>query len=59
MGVSDGQLSPVRLCDLMGCNLSGSSVCGLVQARILECAVISFSSAEGMAGGKSQGGLEN
>ena len=51
--------SCLTLCNLMDCSLSGSSVHGLVQARILECVVISFSSVEGMVGGKSQGGLEN
>ena len=31
------------LCDPMDCSLPGSSVCGILQARILEWAVISFS----------------
>ena len=43
----------------MDCSLSGSSVCGLVQERILECVVISLSNVEDVVGGKSQGGLEN
>ena len=31
------------LCDPMNCSLSGSSVHGIFQARILECVAISFS----------------
>ena len=31
------------LCDPMDCSLPGSSVCGILQARILEWAAISFS----------------
>ena len=31
------------LCDLLDCSLSGSSVCGILQARILEWVAISFS----------------
>ena len=34
--------SPI-LCDPMDCNLSGSSVHGISQARVLEWVVISFS----------------
>ena len=30
-------------CDPMDCSLSGSSIHGILQARILECAAISFS----------------
>jgi len=33
----------LSLCDSMDCSLPGSSVCGILQARILEWAVISFS----------------
>ena len=36
------QLCPT-LCDPMGCSLSGSSIQRIFQARILECAAISFS----------------
>ena len=36
-------LSRVRLCDPMGCNPSGSSFHGILQARILEWVAISFS----------------
>ena len=36
-------LSRVQLCDPMDCNLPGSSVCGIFQARILEWVAISFS----------------
>ena len=35
-------LSRVRLCDPMGCSLPGSSVHGILQARILEWVAISF-----------------
>ena len=35
-------LSRVRLCDPMDCNLSGSSVCWILQARLLEWVSISF-----------------
>ena len=31
------------LCDPMDCSLPGSSVCGILQARILECVAISSS----------------
>ena len=31
------------LCDLMGCNLPGSSVHGIIQARVLELVAISSS----------------
>ena len=34
---------PVRLCDPMDCNPPGSSVHGIVQARLLEWVAISFS----------------
>ena len=37
-------LSHVRLCDPMDCGLPGSSVHGILQARILEWIAISFSS---------------
>ena len=33
----------LTLCDHMDCSLPGSSVCGLLQARILECVAISSS----------------
>ena len=33
----------LTLCDPMDCSLPGSSVCGILQARILEGVVISFS----------------
>ena len=36
-------LSCPTLCDPMDCSLSGSSVCGILQARILEWVAISFS----------------
>ena len=36
------QLCPT-LCDLMGCSLLGSSICGIFQARILEWVAITFS----------------
>ena len=36
-------LSHVQLCDHMGCSLSGSSVHGIFQARILEWVAISYS----------------
>ena len=36
-------LSRVRLCNLMGCSPPGSSVHGILQARILEWVAISFS----------------
>ena len=36
-------LSCVQLCDLMDCSLPGSSVHGILQARILEWVAISFS----------------
>ena len=36
-------LSRVRLCDAMDCNLPGSSVHEILQARILEWVAISFS----------------
>ena len=36
-------LSRVRLCNPMGCSPPGSSVRGLLQARTLEWAAISFS----------------
>ena len=35
--------SCLTLCDPMGCNLPGSSVHGIIQARVLEWAAISFS----------------
>ena len=35
--------SCLTLCDLMDCNLPGSSVHGIFQARVLECVAISFS----------------
>ena len=35
------------LCDTMNCNPPGSSVNGILQARILEWAAISFSSSDG------------
>ena len=38
-------LSRVRLCDLMDCSPPGSSVYGILQARILEWVAISFSRA--------------
>ena len=37
-------LSRVRLCDTMDCSLSGFSIHGIFQARVLEWAAISFSS---------------
>ena len=36
-------LSYVRLCGSLDCSPSGSSVCGIRQARILEWVAISFS----------------
>ena len=36
--------SHVPLCDPMDCNLPGSSVHGIFQARVLECGAIAFSS---------------
>ena len=36
-------LSCVQFCDPMDCSLPGSSDCGILQARVLEWAVISFS----------------
>ena len=36
-------LSHVRLCDPMDCNLPGSSVHGMLQARILEGVMVPFS----------------
>ena len=36
-------LSPVQLCDPMDCSLSGSSIHGILQARVLEWTAISFS----------------
>ena len=36
-------LSFLTLCDLMDCNLPSSSVCGILQARILEWVAIPFS----------------
>ena len=36
-------LSCVRLCDPMDCSLPGSSLHGILQARILEWVAISFS----------------
>ena len=36
------QLCPT-LCDPMDCSLPGSSICGILQARILEWVAISFS----------------
>ena len=36
-------LSGPTLCDPMDCSLPGSSVCRILQARILEWVVISFS----------------
>ena len=36
-------LSRVRLCDPVDCSLPGSSVHGILQARILEWVAISFS----------------
>ena len=36
-------LSHVRLCDPMNCSLPGSSVHGIIQARVLEWIAISFS----------------
>ena len=36
-------LSRVRLCDPMGCSPPGSSIHGILQARILEWVAISFS----------------
>ena len=36
-------LSHVRLCDPMDCSLSGSSIHGIFQARVLEWIAISFS----------------
>ena len=41
-GYSVGQ-SCLTLCDPMDCSPSGSSVCGILQARILEWVAISFS----------------
>ena len=35
--------SCVWLCDLMDCSLPGSSVCGILQARLLKCVAISSS----------------
>ena len=35
--------SHLTLCDLMDCSPPGSSVHGILQARILECVAISFS----------------
>ena len=36
-------LSHVQLCDPMDCSLSGSSIHGIFQARVLEWIAISFS----------------
>ena len=36
-------LSPVQLCDPMDCSLPGSSVHGILQAKILDWVAISFS----------------
>ena len=36
-------LSPVRLCDPMDCSPPGSSVHGILQARVLEWVAVSFS----------------
>ena len=41
--VSDEALSRVRLCDTVDCSLPGSSVHGILQARILEWVAIAFS----------------
>ena len=35
--------SCLTLCNPMDCSLSGSSVHGILQARVLECVAISFS----------------
>ena len=43
MKVKVKSLSGVRLCDSMDCSLPGSSVHGILQARILEWVAISFS----------------
>ena len=40
---SDQLLSHVRLSDPMDCSLSGSSVLGIFQARVLEWVAIAFS----------------
>ena len=40
---SEGIQPCPTLCDPMNCNLSGSSVCGIFQARLLEWVAISFS----------------
>ena len=40
-----GAQSYLTLCDPMGCNPPGSSVCGIPQARILEWVAIPFSRA--------------
>ena len=50
-GVSVCVCTPARscptLCDPMDCSLPGFSVCGILQARILEWTAISFSKASG------------
>ena len=59
-GLSDGQLSHVWLSETpwtIACQVPLSV--DLVQARILECVVISLSDVEDVVRGKSQGGLEN
>ena len=43
MGSEVKLLSCVRLCDLMDCSPPGSSIHGILQARILEWVAISFS----------------
>ena len=41
--MSEGAQSCPTLCDLMGCSPPGSSVHGILQARVLEWVAISFS----------------
>ena len=42
-GESEVAQSCLTLCDPMGCSPPGSSVCGILHARILEWVAISFS----------------
>ena len=42
MSSASGQSCPT-LCDLMDCSLSGSSIHGIFQARVLEWGAIAFS----------------
>ena len=50
-------LSHVRLCNPMDCNLPGSSVHGIFQARVLEWGAISFSRGSSLTQGLIPGSL--